>query len=69
MTSHSLRRSQSAATSTSSTAHCSLGTSLFASLHIPDFPAAALLRTTPVERPCAVIERRPGHEIEEKRRG
>ncbi|MCP5547350.1 MAG: DNA polymerase Y family protein [Akkermansiaceae bacterium] len=39
---------------------------MFASLHIPDFPAAALLRTTPVERPCAVIERRPGHEIEEK---
>lgn len=39
---------------------------MFASLHIPDFPATALLRATPVERPCAVIERRPGHEIGEK---
>lgn len=38
----------------------------FASFHIPDFPAAALLRTTPVERPCAVVERRPGHDIEGK---
>ena len=35
---------------------------MFACLHIPDFPAAALLRSTPVERPCAVVERRPGHD-------